>query len=211
MSKISDLMKNCLQDVQALCESSLVSNRRRRAPANEFGRELHEFLGAIGLKRSAFGERGYTYSLHKQICRGERPPSPRALASLERMLNHRLEVLLAAKQATPAKLEQLIRRLKRFAWVEAPNPNGHYNVNATALGRLWRAPQPAGHAEGLPLLLEGKLTDLKLPAPADGPLPRLRFRHQRFTLTTSKSGQMRLTVTLTRTEAERLRRLLPES
>ncbi len=203
-------MRNSLQDAQPRREGALVNHRRQKHPANEFGHELHEFLGVIGLKRSAFGERGYTYSLHKQICRGERPPSPRALASLERMLNHRLEAVLATKQSSPAKLEQLTRRLTQFAWLEGPNQMGHYKVNATSLGQLWRAPEQAGNEDGVPLLLEGTLTGLKLTPPSEGTLPRLRFRHQRFTLTTSKADQMRLTVTLSRTEAEHLRRVLAD-
>jgi len=48
--------------------------RRRNEDPPPFGKELHKLLALIGVKRSAFGDRGYTYSLHKQICRGERPP-----------------------------------------------------------------------------------------------------------------------------------------
>ena len=69
-----------------------------------FGTELHRLLALICLKRSAFGERGYPYYLHKQICRGERAPSARALAAARRdpaKLEH-LERHLAARRGCPS-------------------------------------------------------------------------------------------------------------
>jgi len=56
-----------------------MTKRRRKTEINRFGEELHRLLAFLGVKRSAFGDRGYTYSLHKQICRGDHPPTQKAL------------------------------------------------------------------------------------------------------------------------------------
>lgn len=208
LSKISDLMTNSLQDPPGFRETSGVKHRRSKPQTNQFGRELHALLGVIGLKRSAFGERGYTYSLHKQICRGERPPSSRALASLKRLLDHRLEQMLTLKRGSHARLDQLARRLGRFDWLEADQHSGGWKVNVTALGRLWQPVHAPGTENTVPVVVEGTLTGLELARPASGAHPRLRLRHQRFVLHTTKSGQTRLIITLSRAEAERLREKL---
>ncbi|MEQ2008241.1 MAG: hypothetical protein ABMA26_15705 [Limisphaerales bacterium] len=180
---------------------------RKRSEACPFGSELHRLLALIGLKRSAFGDRGYTYSLHKQICRGERPPSQRALASLEKLLNHRLGVVLAAARRDPAKLERLQRQLETFTWLRRNSRAGHWVADASALGCLWEGRRPPGGEEGLPILIEGTVIEPKLARPAAA-LRRFRLKRKRLTLTTTESGETCLTAILSPAAAERLRRAL---
>jgi hypothetical protein len=181
---------------------------RRRAKANRFGAELHTLLALLGVKRSAFGDRGYTYSLHKQICRGERPPSARALAALEKLLNHRLAVVLAAARRDHARLERLEGHLESLTWLRRNNKTGHWTADASALGRLWQGHRPSGSEEGLPILIEGTLVEAIIERPASTPMLRLRLKHSRVMLTATENGEVRLTAILSPAGAERLRRAL---
>lgn len=185
-----------------------MKNRRRKTVSCPFGVELHRLLALLGVKCSAFGDRGYTYSLHKQICRGERPPSRRALASLERLLNYRLGVALAAPRRDSARLERLEAQLETFTWLRRNNQTGHWEADATALGRLWEGRRPPGGEEGLPIVIEGTVIEPKLARPATAALPRLRLKHKRIRLTTTESGEVQLTAILTPAGAERVRRAL---
>lgn len=185
-----------------------MSDRRRKTEPTRFGAELHRLLALIGVKRSAFGDQGYTYSLHKQICRGERPPSARALASLEKLLNHRLAVVLAAARRDAAKLDRLEGQLEAFTWLRRNSKAGHWLADAAALGQFWRCRQPPGEENGLPILIEGILIGPQIARTANTPLPRLRLRNKRLTLTTTDSGETRLTAILSPAAAEQLRRAL---
>lgn len=189
-------------------ETVRMSDQRRKTEATRFGRELHALLAIIGVKRSAFGDRGYTYSLHKQICRGERPPSARALAALEKLLNHRLAAVLAAARREPARLERLEPQLAAFTWLRRNSKAGHWIADASGLGQFWRRRQPSGGEHGLPVLIEGTLVGPKIARAANSPLPRLRLRNKQLTLTTTESGETRLTAMLSPAAAERLRRAL---
>lgn len=184
------------------------NKQRERAKANRFGVELHALLALLGVKRSAFVDRGYTYSLHKQICRGERPPSARALASLEKLLNHRLAAVLAGARRDPAKLDRLERQFEGFTWLRQNGKTGHWTANTAALGRFWQRQRPPGGEEGLPILIEGTLIEPKITSLANNPVARLRLKHKQLILTTTESGETRLTVILSPAGAERLRRAL---
>jgi len=200
-------MTSSPQETRLPDEAVRMVSHRKRSEACPFGSELHRLLALIGLKRSAFGDRGYTYSLHKQICRGEHPPSQRALASLEKLLNHRLSVVLATARRDPAKLERLERQLETFTWLRRNSRAGHWVADATALGRLWEGRRPSDE-EGLPVLIEGTVIAPKLARPAAAVLPRLRLKPKQLVLTTTEDGEARLTAILSPAAAERLRRAL---
>lgn len=185
-----------------------MSDRRRKTEPTRFGAELHNLLALIGVKRSAFGDQGYTYSLHKQICRGERPPSARALTSLEKLLNHRLAGVLATARRDATKLDRLERQLEAFTWLRRTSKAGHWIADASVLGRLWQHRQPPGDENGLPILIEGTLIGPKIARATNTPLPRLRLKHKRLILTTTESGETRLIAILSPAAAERLRRAL---
>jgi hypothetical protein len=182
--------------------------RRRNEDPPPFGRELHKLLALIGVKRSAFGDRGYTYSLHKQICRGERPPSARAVASLEELLNQRLTTVLAAARCDPAKLERLEHHLAAFTWLHKNPKSGHWTADASALGRLWQSRRPPGSEDGLPIVIEGTLIEPRMSRTGSAPMQRLRLKHKRLILTTTENGEMQLTAVLSAAAAERLRRAM---
>lgn len=185
-----------------------MTERRKDEGLTRFGTELHRLLALIGLKRSALGERGYTYSLHKQICRGERPPTARALATLQELLDHRLTVALATSRRDPAKLERLMRHLAEFTWLHRNSRTGHWTTDTTALSRLWHSRQAPKNREGLPIIIEGTLTEPKMSLSDGAPSPPLRMKHKRLILTTTEGGAPCLVVPLSPAAADRLRRAL---
>lgn len=201
-------MTASLKETRLPDEAARLNDCGGKTEAIRFGAELHRLLALLGVKRSTFGDQGYTYSLHKQICRGERPPSARALACLEKLLNHRLAVALAAARRDAAKLDRLEGQLETFTWLRRNSRAGHWVADVSVLGRLWRHRQPPGHENGLPILIEGTLIEPKIARATNAPLPRLRLKHKRLILTTTESGETHLTAILSPAGAERLRRAL---